>query len=93
MSVLALKTFPDGFPNDVNDVLKAMSFTNGKGVKLSGSMAIRSQLYAGDYDASERIETHGSKIHAVRSLVRNKFIGDIKSGSVEEWVIIQEPYN
>jgi len=106
MSVLALKTFPDGFPNDVNDVLKAMSFTNGKGVKLSGSMAIRSQLYAGDYDASEKIETHGSKIHAVRSLVRNfksvlkkvktlpnTFIGDIKSGSVEEWVIIQEPYN
>jgi hypothetical protein len=106
MSVLALKSFPEGFPNDVNDVLKAMSFTNGEKVKLSGSMSLRSQLYAGDYDGVERIETHGSKLHVVKSLVRkfknvlkklkavpNTYIGDIKSGSIEEWVIIKEPYN
>jgi hypothetical protein len=106
MSVLALKSFPEGFPNDVNDVLRAMSFTNGEKVKISGSMSLRSQLYAGDYDGVERIETHGSKIHAVKSLVRkfknvlrklktipNTYIGDIKSGSIEEWVIIKEPYD
>jgi len=106
MSVLALKSFPEGFPNDVNDVLRAMSFTNGEKVKLSGSMSLRSQLYAGDYDGVEKIETHGSKIHAVKSLVRkfknvlrklktlpNTYIGDIKSGSIEEWVIIKSPYN
>jgi hypothetical protein len=106
MSVLALKSFPEGFPNDVNDVLRAMSFTNGEKVKISGSMSLRSQLYAGDYDGVERIETHGSKIHAVKSLARkfknvlrklktipNTYIGDIKSGSIEEWVIIKQPYN
>jgi hypothetical protein len=106
MSVLTLKSFPEGFPNDVNDVLRAMSFTNGEKVKISGSMSLRSQLYAGDYDGVERIETHGSKIHAVKSLARkfknvlrklktipNTYIGDIKSGSIEEWVIIKQPYN
>lgn len=106
MSVLALKKFPDAFPNDVNEILNTMSFTNGEKINLIGSMSIRSQLYAGDYDTYEIIETHGSKQYAIRSLVRkfkmilrklksipNTFIGDIKSGSIEDWKIIQDKYD
>jgi hypothetical protein len=106
MSVLALKKFPDAFPNDVNEILNTMSFTNGEKINLIGSMSIRSQLYAGDYDTYEIIETHGSKQYAIRSLVRkfkmilrklksipNTFIGDIKSGSIEDWKIIQDTYD
>lgn len=106
MAVIAKKQFPDGFPNDVIDVLEAMSFTNGKELHIVGSMSLRSQLYAGDYDAIEYVPTSGSRDHAIDGLVRkfkkivkdvesipNTSIADIKSGSVEEWVIITEPYN
>jgi hypothetical protein len=106
MAVIAKKQFPDGFPNDVTDILKAMSFTDGKELHIVGSMSLRSQLYAGDYDAIEYIPTAGTREHAVDNLVRkfkkivkdvesipNTTIADIKSGSVEEWVIITDPYN
>jgi hypothetical protein len=82
-----------------------MSFTNGKDVKILGSMSLRSQLYAGDYDAFETVLTKGSKETAIKELVQtfkkivkniqqipNTYIGDIKSGSIEEWKIIHEPF-
>lgn len=106
MSLTKRKDYPDGYPSDALNVLKAMSFTGGKNVHIVGSMALRSQVYAGDYDADEVIDTHGSRHVAVKALVRkfkqmmsdiedipNTYIGDIKSGSIEDWVIIKEPYN
>jgi hypothetical protein len=69
-------------------------------------MALRSQVYAGDYDADEIVDTRGSKDHSVRGLARKfksivrelldkplTYIGDIKSGSVEEWKVVDESYN
>ena len=106
MSIVARKDYPEGYPADALEILKAMSFTDGKYVRVVGSMALRSQVYAGDYDADEIFETRGTRNLVVRELTRkfksiiknlqsipNTYIGDIKSGSVEEWVIIHDPYN
>jgi uncharacterized protein YqgQ len=95
------KKYPDNFPDDAIDVLNAMSFTDGKDVLLLGSMSLRNQLYAGDYDAYEVIKMKGSKDLVLNRLV-NKFkqiikrldkmenvtIGDIKAGTIEEWRVI-----
>jgi hypothetical protein len=106
MAVVAKKDYPDGYTTDALEILRAMSFSKGKKVRIVGSMALRSQIHAGDYDADEIVETHGTRELAVRSLVRkfkeiirniqeipNAYVGDIKSGSIEEWVIITSPYN
>ena len=105
-SIILKKAYPSGYPNDAVEVLKSMSFTDGKNVNVVGSMSLRSQVYAGDYDAYEKVSFRGTKTLIVKKLV-NKFksiiksiqkiqltyVGDIKSGSVEEWRIIQKPYN
>lgn len=106
MSIVARKDYPEGYPADALEILEAMSFTGGKHVRVVGSMALRSQIYAGDYDADETINTRGTRNLALRDLTRkfksiikeiqsipNTYIGDIKSGSVEEWIIIHEPYD
>ena len=105
-SIILKKAYPSGYPNDAVELLKSMSFTDGKNVNVIGSMSLRSQVYAGDYDAYEKVSFRGTKTLIVKKLV-NKFksiiksiqkiqltyVGDIKSGSVEEWRIIQKPYN
>ena len=105
-SITLKKAYPEGYPNDAVELLKSMSFTDGKAVNVVGSMSLRSQVYAGDYDAYEKVSFKGTKTLILKRLV-NKFksiiksiqkfpltyVGDIKSGSVEEWRIIQNPYN
>jgi hypothetical protein len=69
-------------------------------------MSLRSQVYAGDYDATEIVDVIGTRQLVVRDLVKkfkqiirdlknlpNTYIGDIKSGSVEEWVVIHDTYD
>ena len=105
-STILKKAYPDGYPNDALEILKAMSFTDGKGVKIEGSMSLRSQVYAGDYDGSEKVNYTGVKSLVLKKLTAKfksilrdlqkipyTYIGDIKSGSVEEWRIIHKPYN
>lgn len=105
-STILKKQYPDGYPNDALEILKAMSFTDGKAVSIAGSMSLRSQIYAGDYDATEKVHYTGVKSLVIRrltakfkSILRDlqkipyTYIGDIKSGSVEEWRIIHKPYN
>lgn len=95
------KSYPENYPADAMAILDAMSFTEGRGVKLLGSMSIRSQQYAGDYDAYEVVDRKGSKEAVLDKLttefqsilknlrgMTNVFIGDIKSGCVEDWRVI-----
>lgn len=104
--ITRLKEYPNGYSEDALRILNTMSFTNGKDVKILGSMSLRSQIYAGDYDAYETVSTKGSKETALKDLVKtfkqivkdiqkipNTYIGDIKSGSIEEWRIIDENFN
>ena len=106
MSVIVKKDYPSGYPSDASEVLRVMSFSNGKNVHIVGSMSLRSQIYAGDYDATEIVDVIGTRQLVARDLVKkfkqiikdlnslpNTYVGDIKSGSIEEWVIIHDEYN
>ncbi len=97
-ALVATKDYPENYPADALAILDAMSFSDGKNVKILGSMAIRSQQYAGDYDAYEVVKRDGDLRAVLNGLaadfknilkrlrgMSNVFIGDIKAGSVEEW--------
>ena len=85
------------------NILRKMSFTNLLHLKVMGSGALKSQIYAGDYDGFEvvPIKNVSSAVKKFQSMIRDlmdtplTYIGDIKSGSVEEWKVISdsEPYN
>jgi hypothetical protein len=97
--VLVSKDYPESYPSDAAAILKAMSF--GDGMMLVGSMSLRSQQYAGDYDGYEVVKESGAEKTVLTRLVKrfqemirtlqkmkNVFIGDIKAGVVSKWKII-----
>jgi hypothetical protein len=98
------KEYPTNYPADAVAILDSMSVTKGKGVELVGSMSLRSQQYAGDYDANDLIKfnyesdkealDHCAKDfrEAIRrtSKITNSYIGDIKCGEVVEWRVFGE---
>ena len=99
------KQYPENYPNDALSLLNTMAFDKGKGVMLLGSMSIRSALYAGDYDAYQVIKRSGKKEDILKGLAKefqqiikavestpNTSIGDIKSGSIEEWRVMPKRY-
>jgi hypothetical protein len=102
--LIASKEYPQNFPSDAIKIMEAMSFT--KHVKVLGSMAIRSQQYAGDYDLVEEVNVkYSSNESALEYLAKrfkeiikhlqkmpNVFIGDIKAGIIEEWRILPKEY-
>jgi len=99
------KRFPDDFGDDVVKVLEAMSMTRGAGLRVLGSGGLRSQAFAGDYDAYEIVEGSGSReafvarlVEEFKSAVRRvmdlplTYVGDIKAGSVEEWKVLPNSF-
>jgi hypothetical protein len=97
----AKKYYPLNYPADVLAVIDALAFVP-KNVVVAGSMALRSQLYAGDYDMFEIVRSDtSSKDKALDSFVSgfqknirqllsldNCYIGDIKVGEISEWKVI-----
>lgn len=98
------KEYPTNYPADAIAILDSMSVTEGKGVELVGSMSLRSQQYAGDYDANDLIKLKYASDkealdhcatdfrEAIRrtSKITNAYIGDIKCGEVAEWRVFGE---
>ena len=95
------RKYPSTYPSDAVAILDAMSFTKGKAVKVIGSMSLRSQLYAGDYDADEEVRGKGDKATFLKHLasefgaimkrlraIPKAVIGDIKCGSVEKFRVL-----
>jgi len=99
--IVARKPYPDGYPVDALEIISKMSFSGGKYVNIVGSMALRSQIYAGDYDTIEEVQVKSihdttKKFKQIVHQIQNTsatYIGDIKSGSIEEWKVVHEPYN
>lgn len=93
------KEYPTNYPSDAMKVLDTMSFTDGKKIKLVGSMSLRSQQYAGDYDAFESVPpaSVSSLTHRFKQIVKdlrglpNTYIGDIKCGVIDEWDVVGDP--
>lgn len=97
--IMKEKTYPDNFSKEVQSIIKKGLFNpSGKGLNIMGSMGLRSQKYASDFDLWEvvnvssidMLETRYKRI--VRELIEDKkiFIGDIKLGNYEDWRIVNE---
>lgn len=95
------RKYPENYSDEIVSVLDAMSFTDGKGVKVAGSSAYRSMLYAADVDGYEIVSLRREKPldylakqfqKIVRQLKSRKgvYITDIKCGEVPEWRVIPE---
>ena len=98
------KSYPVSYPHDVLHIISNMSFNEGRDVRIMGSMSLRSQLYAADYDCFETVETFENSDKTVlktlaakfQKIVKNVskipscFITDIKAGSVEEWRVLPD---
>ena len=90
------KEFPDDFSDDAAGVLEDMTF--GGKATVMGSMGLRDQLYAGDYDLFETVNVvHLSVVvKKFQSIVgtlqkrKNCYIGDIKSGIVPKWDVLRD---
>jgi len=97
MELYANKKFPENYSDKVLAILRALSMTDMKHLSLHGSSSIRSQLYAADFDAFEKvntqsIETVASKLKDIMKKVRDIhecYIGDIKCGEVPEWRVFR----
>jgi hypothetical protein len=95
MDLIREKDFPNNYSQTVVEVLDSLSMTGLKGLKLVGSSAIRSQQYAGDYDAGEtvRAETIQLVVDKLQDIIKgrlsNVYFGDIKIGEVKEWDVFQ----
>jgi len=101
---LRTKKFPEDYPDDALTVLKAMSFTDLKGLTLFGSMSLRGQLYSADYDGYEVVDMDDktdeqalrtlSKAfrYIIKDLMRlpDVYIGDIKAGEISDWKIVSD---
>lgn len=91
-----LKKYPADYSDEILNVIRAMSFTAGKGVKLVGSYTLRNQVYAGDVDALELVRITSVKqcVSRFKKVVIDvvkiplTYISDIKCGSVEEWRVV-----
>jgi hypothetical protein len=98
------KQYPKQYPQQAVRVLRAMSFTDGKMIKIVGSASEQNQLYFADYDADEEVSLHyktleealGYLTKRFKEMIRelkkipNTYIGDIKCGVIEEWRVIPE---
>jgi len=92
------KKYPADYSDEILSVIRAMSFTDGKAVKLVGSYTLRNQIYAGDVDALEfvRIKSIDECVSRFKEVVKRvlrlplTYISDIKCGSVDEWKVVPD---
>lgn len=95
MDLLKRRKLPQNFSNDIVDILRKMSFTNLLHFQILGSSSLKSQIYAGDFDAFERvpIKSVATAVKKFQQIVRSlmntplTYIGDIKCGLIKEWTI------
>lgn len=94
-AITTSKEYPLHYPEDAVKILSAMAF-NPKDLNVVGSMALRSQAYAGDYDAYEVVQTKSiaALVKGFQDIIKqltkmpNVYIGDIKAGIMEDWRIL-----
>lgn len=94
------KFFPKNYSEDAAKIIKTMAFSDG--IQVLGSMSLRDQIYAGDFDCYEKVVVgHDTDENAAKALakdfqaiVRNcealkdVYIGDIKAGLIEAWRVV-----
>jgi hypothetical protein len=95
MDLIREKRFPGNYTEEVLDVLKRLSVTNLKHVKIVGSTSVRSQQYAGDVDANDtvKIDSYAQAASLLKEVIKRLdssiFITDFKIGEVTMWDVLQ----
>lgn len=96
MSLYTSKSFPDNYDDRVVSLLEALSLTGSANISVAGSASLRSQLYAGDYDATNSVKASSvsSVATSLKAMVNRIlsieecYFNDIKCGEVPEWNVI-----
>lgn len=93
MSLYTSKKFPDNYDERVVAILYALSLSGLQNITVAGSASLRSQLYAGDYDAINTVKL--ASVEALASSlkemvnrilsIKDCYFNDIKCGEVPEW--------
>lgn len=98
------REFPIDYSDEVVDIFKKMSFTDGENLNIYGSMSFRSVLFPLDYDGYEIVENNErSKENYLNFIVKkfkdiikkiedtnSTYISKIKCGEIEEWKILDD---
>jgi len=98
------RAFPIDYSDEVVDIFKKMSFTDGENLNIYGSMSFRSVLFPLDYDGYEIVENNErSKENYLNFIVKkfkdiikkiedtnSTYISKIKCGEIEEWKILDD---
>jgi hypothetical protein len=85
------------YPNEVQEILNTISY-DVKKTEVLGSMSLRSQLYASDYDCFEVVDVNNISEfeRKFKSIVRecesksNYYLGDIKIGEARNMTVIDQ---
>lgn len=92
-ALIATKDFPSAYTEDVVKLLTTMA-VDAKKVVIGGSSSLRSIAYPADYDAVDESKTVSTtqfkNIIADLLTTKDCYIGDIKCGSIADWVVIPE---
>lgn len=99
--IVARKEYPENYSKEINDIVEMLSFTPKKepsSVEVLGSMSIRSQLWASDYDIMEKVDMSSLSIlvkrfqEIIRKLLQQNhiYIGDIKLGNIVDWRVLDD---
>lgn len=98
------REFPIDYSDEVIDIFKKMSFTDGKNLNIYGSMSFRSILFPLDYDGYEIVENNERTKENYLNFIVKKFkenikkiedtnstyISKIKCGEIKEWIILDD---
>jgi hypothetical protein len=94
MDLIKEKKFPDNYSDSVLDILKKASFNNNLNIKILGSASIRSQQYAGDFDAdcTAFLSNDSDPTQKFKDIIKRVqescYITDFKIGHVKEWDVM-----
>jgi hypothetical protein len=92
MDLIKEKKFPDNYSDSVLDIVKKASFNNNLNIKILGSASIRSQQYAGDFDAecnaSIDLDPAPKFKNIIKRVRESCYITDFKIGHVKEWDVM-----
>jgi len=90
------KDYPENYTNEIRNIIKIISFSRGAAVSIAGSMSLKTQLYAQDVDAYEKVSSKSSSTVArqfqeiIKRLLNTTdiIISDIKLGSIDDWQVV-----
>jgi hypothetical protein len=88
------------FSNDILDIIKKMSFSNGKNVILYGTKSKRNIFNTNDFDLFEKVRSRSfnNVVSQFQKIITNllntdlTYIGDIKAGVINDFKVLSDTF-